>query len=322
MPVIQAVFLAYDYNNEDILICLDKALDFMDRYSLIVLASVLSAKVESIGLLGSLLKNVEKVLMSLRAVLDQLIRSNPAVRQLLFEVLPGVSNKSIRNLLAIYRNDTDNAVREFAGKCLAVISNKMEKVSLELYCFGQFSGFFSGQPLDEKRWKTRYAKYMFLFLALNRGNYISQDRLIALFWRESSPEKAKQNLQTTITRIRNVFRKGFKDEVENSPEMIIREGQSYALNPDIPCRVDVIEFEKYYHKGMTILQQGNIGDASFEFQKAQRLYTADLLDGIYEDWFIRKREELQEKYLSLILNIADAGLFSAGKTRQRCQGIP
>jgi putative two-component system response regulator len=249
------------------------------------------------------LKKVTEVLLAHYPdeVLKAFMEGSERQQEFIVQVLRQAGGQKGRDALLILSRSPIESIRRNAGQALDAL-NQNERPLLEVSCFGRFSLLLGGRPVDESMWQTRHAKHLFIFLAMNAGKSFPDDRLMDLFWRDSPADKAKQNLLTTITRIKNVFRKNFADC--RAEEYVVREQDYLAFNSDANFWIDFRAFEKCLDEARHHEGGGNMQKAMVEYQKAQRLYSGPLLEGIYEDWVFQKREELQEKYLEALVRLS------------------
>lgn len=255
------------------------------------------------GLYADALRNVTEVLLIHYPdeVLKAFIEGSEAQQEFIVQVIRQTGGQKGRDALLILSRSPYDSIRQNACRALDML-NQSERPLLEIRCFGRFSLLLGGRPVDESLWQTKHAKHLFIFLALNAGKSFPDDRLMDLFWRDSPSDKAKQNLLTTITRIKNVFRKNFADfSVE---EYIIRDQDYLTFNCDANYWIDYRAFEKCLEEAQSLEAGGNVQKAMVEYQKAQRLYSGSLLEGVYEDWVFPKREEMQEKYQEVLINLS------------------
>ncbi|GEM_PF-340202 len=255
------------------------------------------------GLYTDALRNVTEVLLMHYPdeVLKAFVEGNEAQQDFIVQVIRQTGGQKGRDALLILSRSPFESIRQNACRALDML-NQSERPLLEIRCFGRFSLFLGGRPVDESLWQTKHAKHLFIFLALNAGKSFPDDRLMDLFWRDSPSEKAKQNLLTTITRIKNVFRKNFTDcRVE---EYITRDQDYLTFNCDANYWIDYRAFEKCLEEARSLEAGGNVQKSMVEYQKAQRLCSGSLLEGIYEDWVFPKREEMQEKYLEALIKLS------------------
>lgn len=227
----------------------------------------------------------------------------------LLECLPRIGGKGARDTLESLAKSQVEPIRRQAISILERLSEE-EKPLLEIHLLGHFSLFLGGREVDDSLWQTRHARNLFIFLALNSDKTTSEERLMDIFWPDSPPDKARQNLHTTLTRIRNVFRK-HPGEV-SVQDYVTRSGEFLKLNPGANYWIDTGEFERCISDGARLESAGNFRKAIIEYEKAKRLYKGPLLEGIYEDWLLRRRDELQEKYLNALWKLASYHLDRGG----------
>ncbi|MDQ7823882.1 MAG: response regulator [Candidatus Eremiobacteraeota bacterium] len=227
---------------------------------------------------------------------------SPAAQEYIISFLQELGGKRGKEGLSLLLDSQDGGVRKKASEAFSTISS-LEKPLLKIQCLGHFALFLDGRPVDEALWQTKYARLLFIYLVLAGGKPVTEDRLMDLFWQESPPDKAKQNLLTTLTRIRNVFRKHYHDM--DIQEYVVKSGELIRFNTDAHYWLDVEEFEGCIAEAAGYEASGNRKKAVIACQKAQNLYSGALLEGIYEDWCLTRREELQEHYLSALAKISE-----------------
>jgi len=256
------------------------------------------------GLYTDALRNVTEVLLIHYPdeVLKSFIEGNEAEQDFIVQVIEQAGGQKGRDALLILSSSPYESIRQNACRALDML-NQSKHPLLEIRCFGRFSLFLGGRPVDESLWQTKHAKYLFIFLALNAGKSFPDERLMDLFWRDSPPDKAKQNLLTTITRIKNVFRKNFTELAVE--EYVVRDQDYLTFNSNVNYWIDYKAFEKCIAEAQGLEAVGNVQKAMVEYQKAQRLYSGALLEGIYEDWVLSRREEMQQKYLELLIRLSN-----------------
>jgi DNA-binding SARP family transcriptional activator len=118
------------------------------------------------------------------------------------------------------------------------------------------------------------------------------------FWGEHDEESARNCLNTTLWRLRRVL------EPPGVPRGIYLTTTScgeIGFNDQSPYWLDVEELERH---------ASAVGDASDEalkqsdviqLEEAVRLYTGDVLEGVYDDWALRERERLRALYLNSLV---------------------
>jgi len=256
------------------------------------------------------IENVEEVCKKIirrnqEAVIEAFLNGEERHQEFLINLLLEIGGKQAKDTLEKMMNFDNTRIQHLASTAYNKLKEESEPL-LELHCFGHFTALLGGHEVKDKYWQTRHAKHLFLYLALSEGKLFLEDKLIDMFWGDSPANKGRQSLQTTLTRIRNVFRKKLKDVA--SPDYIVRDGKFLSFNKEACYWIDVEEFRRCIEAGEKFEGMDNPGKAVVEYQKAERLYEGDLLEGIYEDWCIWKREELWEKYLSCLAKLAHYSL--------------
>jgi len=125
-------------------------------------------------------------------------------------------------------------------------------------------------------------------LALARGRPITRDKLIALLWPESGPDRARPQLSDTLYILRNAL----GDDVVRSS------GDGLLLNPDA-ITSDAAMFDR-------LLDEGRLEDAV-------DLVAGPLLDGFhlsdaveFEQWLDAERAHLGQRYAAALESLAEA----------------
>jgi DNA-binding SARP family transcriptional activator len=129
------------------------------------------------------------------------------------------------------------------------------------------------------------------YLVLNRGRPSQRGTVSAAIWPDSSESQARKRLNTAVWRLRRFL--GSDDT-----DLIVSSANDVAVNPDAAVWDDVSEFTQ-----LTATLQRPAGmDATVagELETAIRLYQGDLLDGCYDDWLLRARERMLDRYLAAL----------------------
>ncbi len=126
----------------------------------------------------------------------------------------------------------------------------------------------------------RKAKALLAYLALNRDQAQSREKLAALLWENSAGQQARANLRQTLSRLRKAL-------VANGLSHLVIDGTSVALDPSA-VELDVAAFERLVAEG-----------SPQALDRAVKLYGGDLLDGFslkedsFEAWARAERERLR-----------------------------
>lgn len=166
--------------------------------------------------------------------------------------------------------------------------------SFTIYCFGSFQVYEDDHIIDE--WTSRKGKAIFKYLLMHRERPVAKEQLMDLFWPDSKPDAARNNLNVAIYGLRQSLRNGYPDFSH-----IIFQDDTYFLNPDMQIWLDVDAFETHLQQGDRLWQQDYKEQAVQEYHTAVSFYQGDfLVEDRYEDWIIHYRQQLQNRYLSML----------------------
>lgn len=115
---------------------------------------------------------------------------------------------------------------------------------LTLYCLGTMRIQIPGQPPEPLKWRTTKAKDVFTYLFHHRGQLVNRDVLLDLFWPELEEQNAITNLQTTIYRIRSLW-KAISASLPNQEEILTINYLSRGYCLELKrIRIDAEEWER------------------------------------------------------------------------------
>ncbi len=173
--------------------------------------------------------------------------------------------------------------------------------------FAVFSGsnvLSSASPRAQNLWK------LFKYILTNRDHPISTDRLIDLLWPDGDCENPIKALYSLMYRLRSLLNSG---EAPKQDYILFRHN-SYMWNPDVPCKIDAEDFDRY------AAQAGEFDRNRLSriacYQKALELYQGDYLsESAMEDWVLPWANYYKRIYSSCVKPLAkllmDDGDFTA-----------
>jgi len=172
---------------------------------------------------------------------------------------------------------------------------------LSITLFGGLTVRVGEQPVIGLR--PQQSASLLAFLSLHSQRAHTREEILALFWPDSDPEKARQNLRQCLHTLRTVL--------ESQPIVpgtaLLSTRSTVQLNPKSVC-IDVVEFER------TIASASRTGDRVERiaaFQHAVQLYRGELLPGFYHDAFLHQQRRLADIHLqalgSLVTELMEAG---------------
>ncbi len=167
-------------------------------------------------------------------------------------------------------------------------------VWLTVYCLGEFRTYQDDRLLRD--WPSGRGKAIFKYMVAHRGRHIAKDILMDIFWRNSSPESARNNLNVAVFGLRKALKANRSDF-----DHIIFKDEHYMFNPDMNIWVDSEEFMQHYETGHIFQRKGALVEAMKEYEVAEDLYQGEFLEeDLYEDWPLLQREALRESYLNIL----------------------
>jgi DNA-binding SARP family transcriptional activator len=156
-------------------------------------------------------------------------------------------------------------------------------------------------------WASGRGRAVFEYLVVHRHSRVRRDRLMAVFWPESSADAARNSLNVAIHGLRQTLRAA----AGGRPIVICKEC-SYFIESDLGIWVDVEAFEERLKSAEQHLSDDEAAQAQSDFEMAVSLYQGDFLaDDPYESWGIETREHLRLRYLDALDQLARLR-FSAG----------
>ena len=139
-------------------------------------------------------------------------------------------------------------------------------------------------------WRSKRARQLFAYLALNRHDDLSRHRLMGVFWPEHSEERAENNLSLTVLAVRKLL-----DDGRGANESIVRfRAPSYAIEAS-ELWLDTEAFEDAVARATHYEALNDQDGAATALDEALGLYAGDLLPAdAYEDWTVELRQRLQD----------------------------
>jgi len=163
-------------------------------------------------------------------------------------------------------------------------------VTLRIKLFGSLELERDGLPLS--RFASRKSGELFAYLALNRKAPHTREHLAGVFWGESTEERARHTLNTTLWRINRVLEP--PDAPAHERGYLRVTPQHIGFNAASGVWLDVAEFESRCE----LAEQTDSAEQRVKlYSQAVNLYRGDLLADCYEDWCIVERERLQGLYV-------------------------
>jgi DNA-binding SARP family transcriptional activator len=142
---------------------------------------------------------------------------------------------------------------------------------------------------------TRAVQILLAYLLLHRRRLHSRESLVGTFWGEHDEESARNCLNTTLWRLRRVLE---PSGVARGTYLVTTSAGEIGFNDQSPHWLDVEVLERCAGAVSTAADATLKDSDVAELEVALRLYTGDILDGVFDDWALRERERLRGLYLS------------------------
>lgn len=136
-------------------------------------------------------------------------------------------------------------------------------IMTEIKVFGEFS-VVVGNACNSVRWTTAKVEELFAYLLINEGKLISKWGMMELLWPNSEPQKAEQNLYTTIFRLKKtLLDSGVKAKLHSNKGYYQLQLEHYVI--------DLNHFKTFINTKMSLSDE-----TVEEFEKSALAYRGDL----------------------------------------------
>ena len=167
---------------------------------------------------------------------------------------------------------------------------------------GEFSLSCGTKRISDADGRTKKVWLLLEYLVTNRGKDISMEQLAEAVWNDEDESNNPGNaLKNLVYRARTVLRELCPD---SATEYIIFSRNSYLWNRELPCRVDVEEFEEFCAKGADphISQDERIK----AYMQAIELYRGEFLPkSSFVDWVISKNAYYMTLYSKAVEQVVN-----------------
>ena len=163
---------------------------------------------------------------------------------------------------------------------------------LEIKLFGAGEANLNGERVGG--FPQQQAGLLLCYLLLNRGRPQPRERLAAIFWEQHNSATARKYLRNAIWRLRRMLG---EDQSQKHPFLnILDTSISFCWESDY--RLDTELLEAHTRPAKSVPGEALSGEQAEALEKAVRVYSGDLLEGVYDDWTLYERERLRLLYLS------------------------
>lgn len=132
-------------------------------------------------------------------------------------------------------------------------------------------------------------------LLLAAGKPVSTETLIDHVWNEKPPPKARESIQTYLSRIR----RRLQGQVGDAHARVDSRSGAYTLQVDPEC-VDVHRFRRLRDQAVAIADSGDTDEALRLLREAEELWRGEPLSGMSGRWALETRTDLENRYRSVV----------------------
>lgn len=169
-----------------------------------------------------------------------------------------------------------------------------KKELLSVVSLGKLKFFYQKEEIKID-WPTLKTEELFLYLLINRGEFVKSSKITENLWTDKIPQKAANNLYTTVYSLRKVFNNlGFK-------KLILSKRGYYKLNFE-KIYWDVLQFENVVKE---IINNSEVQLNENKIKQLKDLYKGELLENKDYRWLYSFRAKLKQKYKKSAYNIID-----------------
>lgn len=190
--------------------------------------------------------------------------------------------------------------------CKEILSQRKGRDSFDylIFLLGDVEIYNSSGKVHISKWRSVKWKALLCYLATNRLRRIHKERLSDLFWQDSKPIQAAQNLRLAIHRLNRELSLPIKGKFFTISD------QCYVINSEYRLFVDVEEFERLILLADRMMKDHRVDRAIECYLAAIRLYKDDYLVNLYESWCDVHRGYTQKLYIHALKQI---GQYLLGK---------
>ena len=147
------------------------------------------------------------------------------------------------------------------------------------------------QVIASSDWQTQAARDLF-FLLLAHPEGMTKEEIGSIFWTDDPPEDVKFRIKNTIYRLRHAVGK----------DIILLDQENYRFNNLVDYEYDV---EVFLKENALAQQAKDPLHKLSHYREATKLYKGVFLPDIDETWVYSPRENLQQIYMNILLQVAE-----------------
>jgi DNA-binding SARP family transcriptional activator len=152
----------------------------------------------------------------------------------------------------------------------------------------------SHQGIPTESGLGRAVKGLLGYLTLFRHRFHAREVIAGLFWGESSENRARSSLSTTLWRLRKILEPG---SIPSGAYLVTAPTGEIGFNCKSDHWIDVESFEDRIKPILTKTYDSLTKIDVRQLESALNLYNGELLEGFYDEWALRERERLRSLFV-------------------------
>jgi len=174
-----------------------------------------------------------------------------------------------------------------------ILSDKHWPWPIKIYTFGRLRVMRHDEEISIKEWKGTKSLDLFKAILSLGTSTASLEFLADLLWPDIEGDKAMQNIEFTLRRLRATLSGGNK-----KINILPLKARILSFNKDV-CWIDCLTFKEYILLSEKVEGRGEIREANVYRQKAIEIYKGFFLTGFNEPWVITARERWHQSFLQV-----------------------
>jgi predicted ATPase/DNA-binding SARP family transcriptional activator len=182
------------------------------------------------------------------------------------------------------------------------VTNRVEPLTIQL--LGPIKVWRNGHPISEQEWTRKKLKQLLAVLLTEPGRVFTYDQLTEFLLAGNTPEKARGNLQSLMSRLRRTLEPECRRATDST--FVIRRGEGYCFNTESPYSLDTNELGSLVKQTGELIGFGRWVEALDRSQRAVDLYLGDFaVEYPYDEWTLAPRDLYRAQYLRALRQLAE-----------------
>ena len=182
------------------------------------------------------------------------------------------------------------------------VTNRVEPLTIQL--LGPIKVWRNGHPISEQEWTRKKLKQLLAVLLTEPGRVFTYDQLTEFLLAGNTPEKARGNLQSLMSRLRRTLEPECRRATDST--FVIRRGEGYCFNTESPYSLDTNELGNLVRQTDRLMELGQWVEALDRSQRAVDLYLGDFaVEYPYDEWTFTPRDRYRIQYLRALRQLAE-----------------